>query len=174
MGCGGVARRGVVCRGEVWCGVELRGAVQCSVMWRGAMQIDKRGGRRQPGGRNFDVSWRAWIGARLISLVRTAPRRPGGSDRLFKRPARGRPQAKPCTGHHSGEVLRLRLCSSRSDSASLSEGSHCRLAATGAATRAQLHAYPGGGSLRGLPPSVNPSGNNIHTHTHTHIVIIHI
>ena len=27
--------------------------------------------------------------------------------------------------------------------------------------------YPGGGSLRGLPPSVNPSGNNIHTHTHT-------
>ena len=50
---------------------------------------------------------------------------------------------------------------------SLREGSHCRLAATGAATRAQLHAYPGGGSLRGLPPSVNPSGNNIHTHTHT-------
>ena len=48
---------------------------------------------------------------------------------------------------------------------SLREGSHCRLAATGAATRAQLHAYPGGGSLRGLPPSVNPSGNNIHTHT---------
>ena len=45
------------------------------------------------------------------------------------------------------------------------EGSHCRLAATGAATRAQLHAYPGGGNLRGLPPSVNPSGNNIHTHT---------
>ena len=41
------------------------------------------------------------------------------------------------------------------------EGSHCRLAAAGAATRAQLHAYPGGGSLRGLPPSVNPSGNNI-------------
>ena len=33
--------------------------------------------------------------------------------------------------------------------------------------RALLHAYPGGGSLRGLPPSVNPSGNNIHTHTHT-------
>ena len=29
-----------------------------------------------------------------------------------------------------------------------------RQAATGAATRAQLHAYPGGGSLRGLPPSV--------------------
>ena len=50
---------------------------------------------------------------------------------------------------------------------SLREGSHCRLAATGASTRAQLHAYPGGGSLRGLPPSVNPSGNNIHTHTHT-------
>ena len=48
---------------------------------------------------------------------------------------------------------------------SLREGSHCRLAATGAATRAQLHAYPGGGSLRGLPPSVNPSGDNIHTHT---------
>ena len=54
---------------------------------------------------------------------------------------------------------------SRSDRASLREGSHCRLAAAGAAARAQLHAYPGGGSLRGLPPSVNPSGNNIHTHT---------
>ena len=24
------------------------------------------------------------------------------------------------------------------------------------------------GSLRGLTPSVNPGGNNIHTHTHTH------
>ena len=63
----------------------------------------------------------------------------------------------------------LRLWTSRSDRASLREGSHCRLAATGAATRAQLHAYPGGGSLRGLPPSVNPSGNNIHTHTQGYI-----
>ena len=33
----------------------------------------------------------------------------------------------------------------RSDRVSLREGSHCRLAAAGAATRAQLHAYPGGG-----------------------------
>ena len=78
MGCGGVARRGVVCRGEVWCGVELRGAVQCSVTRRGAMQIDERGGRRQPGGRNFDVSWREWIGARRNPSRESPPSALGG------------------------------------------------------------------------------------------------
>ena len=41
---------------------------------------------------------------------------------------------------------------SRPERVSLREGSHCCLAAAGAAARAQLHAYPGGGSWGAFPP----------------------
>ena len=66
---------------------------------------------------------------------------------------------------YSGGFFACARGTSKPGRVSLREGSHCCLAAAGASARAQLHAYPDGGSWEAFPPPVSPSGNSLHTHT---------